>query len=710
MEHICVYSQRSSRSNPELLVGEDALPFANQSGMFVADGLGGSAGIRVDKIPEELFDPQVMADKICNILPNMPGFTDQYDRVEAFHAYLKEHFASLCNKTMHDIYQDTEKNVGNLKKSGYIGSHVLGAVMCYLLNCIDVDHDVSLKENAERLRDTLPEFFMKLIAQLKIRYRETNMTRMEPYASTLSAVLYQENESDVDAVFLNCGDSRSYILDMDGLRQAADDQGRNGGMTSLVSYKQLMETGSIQISLEEKKFQKPCIIMSVSDGVYGIFVGPNGFTSSPLFMEGMLLGQLANADSYEALRTGLKSLFDRVGHADDSNSAAIAFFGFENYEAVREFSRKRNEKMYADYSLGEMPKDIMTVDYAAKFRQMSSTFAEGNKDLLQQAYEDPFIQDYSKTHYQDECFNGKFISECVRLERELNDKDDQLDENEKQLERLVRENFTDCISQEKPEPVKGFWLPKPKAVDRYKRVSDYTEQYLASKNSFQQEINHLGRLYNDYSDYLQSIRQSKWEDPFLDLRMSTNDDIQSRICKTLNLMDTNFHRGKELEKAVLAENLAASEECEAKNPHSVKDFVSKLIDRDDIGLVRENTIFPTGRQAIKAVLEERKLIREQRNQVVQELALAREQSQRSYWLAEGGVLIPDLLNIELCLASNPELKAEFLKRIQENEELNQCGKVKEQQEKLFADYMTVHLREISPESTKHEDVRKNSWH
>lgn len=710
MEHICVYSQRSSRSNPELLVGEDALPFANRSGMFVADGLGGSAGIRVDKIPEELFDPQVMADKICDFLPDMSGFTDRHDRVEAFCAYLKEHFASLCNKTMHDIYQDTEKNVGNLKKSGYIGSHVLGAVMCYLLNCIDVDHDVSLKENAETLRNVLPELFMKLIAQLKIRYRETNMTRMEPYASTLSAVLYQENESDVDAVFLNCGDSRSYILDMDGLRQAADDQGRNGGMTSLFSYKQLMETGSIQISLEEKKFRKPCIIMSVSDGVYGIFVGPSGFTSSPLFMEGMLLGQLASADSYDALRTGLKSLFDRVGHADDSNSAAIAFFGFENYEAVREFARKRNEKMYADYSLSEMPKDIMTVDYAAKFRQMSSAFAEGNKDLLQQAYEDPFIQDYSKTHYQDDCFNGKFISECVRLERELNDKDDQLDENEKQLERLVRENFTDCISQEKTEPVKGFWLPKKKTVDHHKQVCEYAEQYNDSKNSFLQELKHLGRLYNDYSDYLQTLSQSKWEDPSLDLLMDTNSDIQNRIRNTLNLIDRNFHRGKELEKAVLRENLAAAEECEAKNPHSVKGFVSKLIDRDDVGLIRENTIFPAGRQAIKSVLEERKLIREQRNQVVQELALAREQSQRSYWLAEGGVLIPDLLNIELCLASNPELKAEFLKRIQENEELNQCGKVKEQQEKLFADYMTVHLREISPESTKHEDVRKNSWH
>jgi hypothetical protein len=247
-------------------------------------------------------------------------------------------------------------------------------------------------------------------------------------------------------------------------------------------------------------------------------------------------------------------------------------------------------------------------------------------------------------------------------------------------------------------------------MDHYKRVSDYTEQYQTSKYNFQQNVDHLSRLYNDYSDYLQSVRQSKWEAPYLDLRMGTNNDIQSRIGKILNQMDRTFRQGKDLEKSVRKENLAAAEEHETKDPHSVKNFASKLIECNDIDLVRENTNFPAGRQAIKIVMDKRNHLLEQRHQIVRELVNAREQSQRNYWLAEGGSLIPDLLNIEACLASNPELKAEFMNRIRENEELNQCAKIKEQQDNLFKDYMTAHLREISPESTKHEDVRKNGWH
>lgn len=386
-------------------VGEDALPFVNHVGMFVADGMGGSAGIRVVSLHPDCFLPEKLAQRISNYcVPDRYHGTVEADLT----SYVKSNFSSLASPEMLSLYQDSRCS-GKLKKSGYIGSHVLGTLMTAILLALEkeiVDYPYSWwRMVTETLPDELIADYQELIQLLEPECGKTCIDKIDYYGTTLSAALYREDGDYIDVCFWNCGDSRSYVWDQDGFRQAAEDQGRKGGMTSRFS---LSDGCQIQISREWKRYKKPCVLYSMTDGVYGCFAGKNGFPSTPLFMEVFLLNVLVSASSLLEVEKLLTETFDQYQQLDDSHSMAMAAFGFDAYSELQAAARNRLLKLEEIYDLKNMPDDFFVEDYVKKTMEESGSPVAMNK--LQKIKEKQLLVfDNYLRHHLSEVSKDKFL-------------------------------------------------------------------------------------------------------------------------------------------------------------------------------------------------------------------------------------------------------------------------------------------------------------
>lgn len=401
-----VYSESIvERQGIKTKVGEDALPFVNHAGMFVADGMGGSAGIRVISLHPDCFFPEKLAQRISDYcVPDSCQGIVETDLT----SYVKSNFSSLANPEMLTLYQDPRSS-GRLKKSGYIGSHVLGTLMAAILLVLGKkieDYPYSWwRMVTEMLPDELIADYRDLIQLLEPECGKTCIDKIDYYGTTLSAALYREDGNYIDVCFWNCGDSRSYVWDQDGFRQAAEDQGRKGGMTSRFS---LRNGCQIQISREWKRYKKPCVLYSMTDGVYGCFVGKNGFPSTPLFMEAFLLNVLIRTSSLLEAEKLLTETFDQYQQLDDSHSMAMVAFGFETYPELQAMARKRLLKLEEIYDLKNLPNDFFVEDYVKKATEESGDSVVMNK--LQKIKEKQLsvFDDYLK-HHLSEVSKDKFL-------------------------------------------------------------------------------------------------------------------------------------------------------------------------------------------------------------------------------------------------------------------------------------------------------------
>jgi len=365
METAEVYSERVNRYGYK--IGEDALPFANTAGMFVADGMGGSAGIRVSKLDPRCFDPEWLSKKLCEYYLMEEKFGP--DTASVFADYIKRSFASLLTPDMEEIYRQAAPRYELLKKSGYIGSHALGCVLAGILISLEQNLLTLSREEWEDILTDSENFLWimatEVIDILGAQCAQTTMNKIDYYGTTLSAAFYRETEEEIHVCFLNCGDSRSYVWDADGLRQAAEDQGRNGSVTERFS----LNGPPPHVSCEWKTYRKPCVLFCMTDGVYSTFSGKEGFPSSPLYMEGFLLNTFAQTGTLKQAAEQMTDTFDRYGKVDDSNSLVIAAFGFDPEHTLQAAARERLDALERQYSLGSKPEDFLVVDYGPKTTQ-----------------------------------------------------------------------------------------------------------------------------------------------------------------------------------------------------------------------------------------------------------------------------------------------------------------------------------------------------
>lgn len=369
---LTVYRQSSKKRPDGTIVykGEDARPYVDGQVIFVADGLGGAAAIRHQKIVPDLFDSEKLMDAL------FAGVYPDYSN-EVFVNYVKESFFELF--AVKDCYTD---NVNNIKKSGYFASRIVTAIVLHEM-LYSEDHKAEKifatlaaceNENAKKSYLTVLGRHFKELIQTKIKQiaKNANLIYESSYSglallgSTICATIYIEHENNVEAIYLTAGDSRPYVWsEKNGLCQVLEDQeGKDGGMTN---YIKANDNADFDIRCDYFSFEKPCVLFNASDGCFD-----SGKFISQLAFEKTILEGAISSDSAEKMREFLTSFFLDYGRHDDSSTIAMKMFGYETYETFNTACLNRMRVLQAEYF--DKMGDLLDVDYVSAYEEYERTF------------------------------------------------------------------------------------------------------------------------------------------------------------------------------------------------------------------------------------------------------------------------------------------------------------------------------------------------
>ena len=412
---LTVYRQ-SSKTRPDGTVvykGEDARPYVDGQIFFVADGLGGAAAIRHQKVKPELFDE----DKLLDTL--FAGVYDDYSNA-TFADYVKKSFFELF--AVKDCYTD---NINNIKKSGYFASRIVTAIILHEMlynEAYSADRIFSVlaacgseAERGEYLA-ALGHYFRDLIGD-KIRQiaRSANLVYESAYSglallgSTICATVYLEHDDCVEAVYLTAGDSRPYVwTEGDGLCQVLPDQeGKDGGMTN---YIKANEGADFDIRCNYFRFDKPCILFNATDGCFD-----SGSFISQLAFEKLLAESAVASDSIGKMEEYLTSFFAEYGRHDDSSTIAMKMFGYDTFASLQTSLARRLQVLQRTYF--DRMSDLLDMDYDAAFAENERTMTGRLASLKEK-----FASEEGVTMYcTRELRAGKYAPYTERI-REVDDK------------------------------------------------------------------------------------------------------------------------------------------------------------------------------------------------------------------------------------------------------------------------------------------------
>ncbi len=394
---LTVYRQ-SSKVRPDGTVvykGEDALPYVDNNILMVADGLGGAASIRHQKIKSELFNEDTLLDTLFEGV-----YDDYYD--SDFADYVKRSFSEL--RSVKDCYTD---NINNIKKSGYFASRIVTAIILhefkynrtfvpeFFFSAIEGEPEVEIELGMKKLGDYFAEKIKILLSKIaenaNIIY-ESAYTGLALLGTTLCASLFIENKDSVDVMFITAGDSRPYIwTEDDGLCQIiADEERADGGMTNYISA-----NNDFDIECTYRQFKKPCVIFGASDGCFD-----SGAFLSPMAFERLILESTMKSNNTEELSEFLTSFFIDYGRHDDSSTIAMKFFGFEDFEAFKKSAEKRLEELNELY-FSKLP-ELLEKDFTAELQNPSAEENEKYSYIKTTFANQPDTMEYCISKVRDE--------------------------------------------------------------------------------------------------------------------------------------------------------------------------------------------------------------------------------------------------------------------------------------------------------------------
>lgn len=724
MFQMCVYSERTVDKNGIVTrTGEDALPYVNKAGMFVADGMGGGAGVAIMKIHSDCLYPETLAKKIIKI-----SRLQREKEQNAFDAYIKENFSSLTNFTMRRLYQNPRTDTLRLKKSGYVGSHVLGAVMTQKLLLLtehqnQYDSSDQWKAAIESIKDSLFEDYKKVIELLGTECAKVSLNKIDYYGTTLTAAFFKENVDSVDVIFLNCGDSRSYIWDADGFRQASEDQGRNGGMTSRFS---LREDADVQISFETKTYKKPCSIICMTDGIYSTFGGLDGFHSTPLYMEGFFMNTLCGVSSMEEAQRRFQDTFDAKGQIDDSNSMVMASFGYNTYEELRGEAARRMEYLNTTYSLPEQPDDFLLQDYQKKLQVLQQEYDERMKELLQKAYRLHSVSEYCRAQIEHPDFRETYCNcnEISSLQKKIGSTEQKNREIWANLYKLAKNNFSDFVNfntsgQSCNRPWVFFGGKHSEKKDK-----DYGRKYCQDlserKKNIEQYVENLYTIFETvkksadalYFDEKEQIWTSEEERQNIEWSIKTREQIME-ISSYQNLfLQKVTESSQEVTRDIQEWERENVKTADKYRDLGEKDYLDDLVEtwlspNTRIEEALCETTIPAVRGKIIAFVRIYQHNMEQLGQLKIDLENVYRCAAQNYWNENSFKDITELLNKEEGFSEDPELREEILKTMEMDEELDYCQRIADKQKDVFNRYLIMHLSEVSEE--KRADVDRCGW-
>ncbi len=310
----------------KVFAGEDGRPYADDGLLIVADGLGGRGGY-----PHSKIDPAILNRETFFQTAFPQGF-EKAD--QTFIDFVLDSFSELF--ALKDRYL-TDRAA--MRTSGYYASRLVTAIALYelkynfpqdrrqLFSAIRENGEVSQKK-IDRLAEHLGRTIETRLAQaarnmgLELESR-TKGSYLLP--STLVIAMTDEYENEVQTLCFWAGDSRTYFWDADGLGVLTDDHEKNETMTNLVTLTQPFRIESRYVVLK-----KPVALFNATDGCYKC-----PCFASPLDLEYILLQAWGNADGFEAAARALDGQFRMIGTHDDSNTMALATYGFADYTAFR---------------------------------------------------------------------------------------------------------------------------------------------------------------------------------------------------------------------------------------------------------------------------------------------------------------------------------------------------------------------------------------
>lgn len=322
--------QRRNRRNAP--VGQDAPPYAADGLLFVADGLGGSGGFIHREADPAFGNMEKAVETIISVFPGASA-----DGPVA--AYAKEAFV--------DVFKE-----GRAGESAYFASRFLALATIYAFEeakIFDAGKAASASASddarfAAELRDYLVEKELALAKAIGLDSSKVP-DGMLFMPSTLCIVLYKENLDDVDVLALYAGDSRAYSWDADGLKALTVDHNDESRMMNNL----IAPLARPFIEPRRYNLKKPCAVFAASDGIYD-----SVYTKKPLYLEAVLFEPFAKtyAEFAGAKATDeekLTATAERIkadysgdlGSHDDSNTMAMATFGYLGFDDLAKVAAKR---------------------------------------------------------------------------------------------------------------------------------------------------------------------------------------------------------------------------------------------------------------------------------------------------------------------------------------------------------------------------------
>ncbi len=686
--------------------GEDARPYTGENVFFVADGLGGASAIRHTKFVPELFDSEKLPDILFKDV-----FEDYSD--EEFLDYVKNSFFEFF--AVKDHYGD---NVYNIKKSGYFGSRIATSLLLHELlynkdfdvkngglfekyNGLNTDEEKKnfVKELGEYFAEFLSENIKKVAANANLIY-EGAYQGLALLATTLCAALYREGKDCVEVFYLTAGDSRPYMWNSEGLYQVVEDEeGADGGMTN---YIQITEGKTFKINCEYRKFKKPCVLFSASDGCFD----SAAFLSQMAF-EKVILDNIKESQTFEAVAEGLEKFFATNGTHDDSSTIAMVAFGYETYEDLKKAAEKRLDKISEKF-LTELP-EVLEKDFTAQLSAAEEGNADEEKALKAKLDGEEKVKDFCAARIKEGAFAG-YNEKIQAIDGEKEKLEEATADIKKQAERIIAGNFLffekfyrmQCFDEglcKKAENTKREYV---EAVERYREEIRFIKNKIAEANEkLPEKLEGLGATEpKDFSSFAELditslVDLHKKLDFLVALKSGKNAVLKSIVSFREEFYALN-------EKAFT--NRKKAEDCR-KDAEEILKRLIKDFDGAENGeeLCVQTNIFPWDAEKLIACLAEiGKTVAECEKLEKEAKAKAFEESVPEYWAAEYGAVINEMSerighceDLELPEEITEALVSYAMKRKSQLEELR---KKADKQAEIFALYDETYLKLIRGEN------------
>lgn len=160
---------------------------------------------------------------------------------------------------------------------------------------------------------------------------------MRPFPSTIAGVTFSKEEDGIYTYHFWAGDSRTYILDKNGLGQVSHDDldnkdallnlTKDGALTNVTSA-----DGNFVIHSCQQKIEEPSLVFASSDGCFG-------YLTSPMAFEELILGTLMQARNISEWKEALdRNISDIAG---DDQSFVVVGFGFKDFTELKRYYMKR---------------------------------------------------------------------------------------------------------------------------------------------------------------------------------------------------------------------------------------------------------------------------------------------------------------------------------------------------------------------------------